>query len=266
MIKIIEEYRLLVCEKCGMKLNDKPRFSFHEHIYCYRCAKKETIRAEGIQYEEKRQLHKKQEILSKSIIEQYDIERRKWESNRYEWVHKNGMTFGRFMFFYCIVIIVLIAIKNVFLIVISVIFGIPLWSYIHDQRKQKLQKEYSYRLPPPIAPSFNIEKPTLKELDDLKIVFFDSEWDVINSNPRNKILKRDRNTCQSCGESKPNKELEVHHVLPKNYGGPNCDANLITLCLRCHDHEYWFRHVRMYPTTFAKDIKRRIIRKYIPYD
>jgi hypothetical protein len=27
---------------------------------------------------------------------------------------------------------------------------------------------------------------------------------------------------------------------------------LIILCKFCHDHEYWFGHVRSYPSTFAK--------------
>jgi len=265
MIKTIEEIRLLVCEKCGMKLTDRPRFDFHDHIYCYRCAKKETKRTEVVQYEDKRQEYRQQEVLLEKLLEEYKQEKRKWDAKRDKWVYKNGLTFGRFMFYYGILLLVLIAI-NVILFSIGIIIGLPLWSYLHDERKNRLQSEFSQNAPSPIAPSIKLEKPTLKELDDLKIIFFDSEWNVINSHPRNKILKRDRKTCQSCGNDKPDAQLEVHHVLPKNHGGPNCDSNLITLCLFCHDHEYWLGHVRSYPTTFAKEVKRRTFKRYRRYN
>jgi len=48
---------------------------------------------------------------------------------------------------------------------------------------------------------------------------------------RNKILKRDKHRCVTCGGGK---YLEVHHILPRMMGGNNKFSNLETLCKTCH--------------------------------
>ncbi|MFH1889348.1 MAG: recombinase family protein [Nanoarchaeota archaeon] len=54
---------------------------------------------------------------------------------------------------------------------------------------------------------------------------------------KNKILKRDNNTCQKCGFTNSNGEgLEVHHIHPKIFAGDEDDLNLVTLCSICHSH------------------------------
>lgn len=54
------------------------------------------------------------------------------------------------------------------------------------------------------------------------------------------VLKRDNWICVKCGKDK---NLHVHHILPKSIGGTNGPGNLITLCGWCHaqEHpgEYW---------------------------
>lgn len=56
------------------------------------------------------------------------------------------------------------------------------------------------------------------------------------------VLARDRHRCASpgCGATQ---FLEVHHVVPRNAGGANEAANLVTLCSRCHGfvHEHRLR-------------------------
>jgi len=49
---------------------------------------------------------------------------------------------------------------------------------------------------------------------------------------RERILLRDRYTCQVCG--RVGTDLEVDHVVPLAIGGNNSDSNLQVLCPSCH--------------------------------
>jgi hypothetical protein len=56
---------------------------------------------------------------------------------------------------------------------------------------------------------------------------------------RSDCLKRDNYTCQYCGvkadySSFNSNIIEVHHILPVQYGGSNDISNGITLCQKCH--------------------------------
>lgn len=51
---------------------------------------------------------------------------------------------------------------------------------------------------------------------------------------RAKILKRDRNTCMSCGARAPDVELEVDHIIPVSRGGSDDPSNLRTTCKECN--------------------------------
>ncbi len=46
------------------------------------------------------------------------------------------------------------------------------------------------------------------------------------------VLQRDGWRCQACG-SRTN--LQVHHIQLRSQSGDDTEANLITLCLNCHD-------------------------------
>lgn len=46
-----------------------------------------------------------------------------------------------------------------------------------------------------------------------------------------RILRRDLYTCQECGARSAN---HVDHRVPRAEGGTDEDANLVTLCARCH--------------------------------
>jgi 5-methylcytosine-specific restriction endonuclease McrA len=50
---------------------------------------------------------------------------------------------------------------------------------------------------------------------------------------RRAVFARDRHRCRApgCGSRK---FLEIHHVIPREQGGPHTAANLVTLCSRCH--------------------------------
>ena len=51
---------------------------------------------------------------------------------------------------------------------------------------------------------------------------------------RFEVFKRDKFTCQYCGESAPNVILEVDHITPVSKGGSNEIINLITSCRDCN--------------------------------
>lgn len=52
---------------------------------------------------------------------------------------------------------------------------------------------------------------------------------------RARIVARDGHACRQCGTAGTHgNPLTVHHVLAKALGGIDDEANLITLCKRCH--------------------------------
>jgi 5-methylcytosine-specific restriction endonuclease McrA len=55
-----------------------------------------------------------------------------------------------------------------------------------------------------------------------------SSWKII----RNKILKRDKFSCQVC--HRKNCKLNIHHIIPFRITKNNSFNNLITLCDSCH--------------------------------
>ncbi len=52
---------------------------------------------------------------------------------------------------------------------------------------------------------------------------------------RRRILERDGWRCQRCGSLT---DLHVHHLQFRSRGGTESEANLITLCARCHAREH----------------------------
>ena len=59
-----------------------------------------------------------------------------------------------------------------------------------------------------------------------------SDRKPISDRVRFQVLKRDRFTCQYCGKS--GVELEVDHITPVAKGGTNDIGNLITACKSCN--------------------------------
>jgi hypothetical protein len=53
---------------------------------------------------------------------------------------------------------------------------------------------------------------------------------------RKRALKRDNNVCRIC--LNPDKKPVVHHILPRNEGGPDTQDNLLTVCEECHWNEH----------------------------
>ncbi len=57
----------------------------------------------------------------------------------------------------------------------------------------------------------------------------------ISKKIRFEIFKRDKFTCQYCGQESPNAVLNVDHINPVKNGGDNNITNLITSCFDCNN-------------------------------
>lgn len=57
---------------------------------------------------------------------------------------------------------------------------------------------------------------------------------MIGSKVRFEIFKRDLFTCQYCGRSAPEVELQIDHIVPQAKGGDDNIDNLITSCSECN--------------------------------
>jgi len=51
---------------------------------------------------------------------------------------------------------------------------------------------------------------------------------------RRNIFYRDRNRCQYCGKTFPQKELTLDHVAPISRGGTSCWENVVCACVQCN--------------------------------
>ena len=51
---------------------------------------------------------------------------------------------------------------------------------------------------------------------------------------RNRILERDDYTCLWCREQHHRGNLDVHHLVPRQLDGPDCDWNVVTMCRHHH--------------------------------
>ncbi|MFQ5941740.1 MAG: HNH endonuclease, partial [Nitrososphaerales archaeon] len=93
----------------------------------------------------------------------------------------------------------------------------------------------------------NCEKPVIGRRSDAKYCSNDCSWDFYVKNNwrllRLKIMRRDKFTCQKCGDrtsrikinGKYRRNFQVDHKVPLFRGGKEFEeSNLWTLCISCH--------------------------------
>ena len=61
-----------------------------------------------------------------------------------------------------------------------------------------------------------------------------AERKAISKKMRFEVLKRDKFTCQYCGEQAPQVVLHLDHIKPVSKGGKNTLLNLVTSCIDCN--------------------------------
>jgi hypothetical protein len=94
--------------------------------------------------------------------------------------------------------------------VIAIVFGLPSWLIFVYYRRAKLQLQYEKEHPYPRYPElYNTRDIKLADAEVLDILFSKEEVYEERKIPRQSILKRDRFTCQSCGEPKTPENLGV---------------------------------------------------------
>jgi len=79
----------------------------------------------------------------------------------------------------------------------------------------------------------------------------------MNPKLRLEILERDDYTCQICFAK--DKELEVHHVIPRRFLGMDTSSNLTSVCHYCHKIIEFTRSI----SEKSKELKNKINSKYL---
>jgi hypothetical protein len=92
--------------------------------------------------------------------------------------------------------------------------------------------------------------PVIKKVIPWTIGFIDKQNALIDPDCpwgqlRKQIFERDKYTCQGFN-CRINKNLTVHHIIPKSLGGKNNLSNLTTLCFECHKkvHNDYFADIK----------------------
>ena len=51
---------------------------------------------------------------------------------------------------------------------------------------------------------------------------------------RHNVFERDKNTCQYCSKVLPREQLNLDHVIPRDYGGKTTWENIVCSCIKCN--------------------------------
>jgi 5-methylcytosine-specific restriction endonuclease McrA len=66
------------------------------------------------------------------------------------------------------------------------------------------------------------------------LVFYDKTPHKEVKFTRENIYERDKNTCQYCGKSVEKKDLNLDHVIPRDFGGKTTWENIVCSCKACN--------------------------------
>jgi 5-methylcytosine-specific restriction endonuclease McrA len=54
---------------------------------------------------------------------------------------------------------------------------------------------------------------------------------------RNNVFERDKDTCQYCGHVYEREELNLDHVIPRDFGGKTTWENIVCSCIKCNSRK-----------------------------
>ncbi|MCB1106273.1 MAG: HNH endonuclease [Opitutaceae bacterium] len=97
---------------------------------------------------------------------------------------------------------------------------------------------------------FSTDNPPIEELETVRtptrtirlprvilLTFFDRLPCKELKLTRNNVFERDKNTCQYCAKVLPRDELNLDHVIPRDFGGKTTWENIVCSCIKCNSHK-----------------------------
>ena len=206
----------MTCTSCGQDLIRKPKINVEGAIYCFRCSKQTVADKHAARRDAAEVQHGRE-------IESYMGEKAKFDKAYQEWSRKRsefidaempGWVAGVSGMVVCYFIGEDIK-KGIGLL--GVICGLVIWAIVALRVSNKRDSEFRSLFP---APMFALPYPPSPKVSPVvHKPHFDAESDLQIGNLREEILRRDKLTCQACGQKKQRKNLEVHHIVPRAKGG-----------------------------------------------
>jgi 5-methylcytosine-specific restriction endonuclease McrA len=89
---------------------------------------------------------------------------------------------------------------------------------------------------PPLAELETVHTPsrTIRLPRVILLTFFDKLPCKELKLTRNNVFERDKNTCQYCSRPMPREQLNLDHVIPRDYGGKTTWENIVCSCIKCN--------------------------------
>jgi 5-methylcytosine-specific restriction endonuclease McrA len=89
---------------------------------------------------------------------------------------------------------------------------------------------------PPLADLETVRTPsrTIRLPRVILLTFFDKLPCKELKLTRNNVFERDRNACQYCAQVLPREQLNLDHVIPRDYGGKTTWENIVCSCIKCN--------------------------------
>jgi hypothetical protein len=260
--KLADKTHTQVCNNCYDNLFGKPKIDVESVIYCYHCAKQKVQFINSERHETSKRLYEqiKQEYEQRKANHQ--IAMAEWYSKRTPFVEQ-----GRIGFWPSVGLVIVIGLMTNQLVpgkglgLLAFIVSAIIWCYISFKKTRRKEMDFQKKYP---APKFGESDPKYEGFKAVYHYLMNPDGSKLKSikNYRIEVFYRDNFTCQNCGNSEKTDDLEVHHIMPVALGGLDDPTNLITLCIRCHDREDWYGHVRKYPTTIYSYVGAKKSKKY----
>jgi hypothetical protein len=243
-----------ICCMCSKTQKNKPTIVIDGNTYCYKCSEKAKRRVTKSVYEELWEKYRAEKVQYDKDWKSFQEKKNKWEEEKWQAIRmpEDATLNPKYLIVSIISAMIGFSISSAGGLILGLIVAFIYYIFAEGEKdsqrresREKLEKEYEGKNPPPHFNKIMPNKPNIKDSFETAIEGDQSELKY----SRNKILSRDKYQCQRCGKKCNAEKLEVHHIIPRSQGGKDIADNLITLCKYCHDREKWFGHVRKYPTT-----------------
>jgi hypothetical protein len=248
------------CTNCGEALRGHPKILMAERIFCFACAKdmarglllqeRRAVEEAWIRYDRAKDRHERElETYRRTLETRAKIV----AERREEYAQRRKI---RWLFAFFLVASFGSAFPKAWLgylvpFALAVLVGFKMFN---ARRYKTALAEFDRDaarlladLPEIHKPAeFSLEEPECADEFDVKPFHRPAPPDNTKFGPgpiREQVLRRDACTCRKCRQQFAPKCLEVHHVIPREWGGNDDPTNLLALCVECHRAETWYGHV-----------------------